>query len=40
MAAAVHAARPTMERPDGALIATVSPHAYEGLGVPVMDLNS
>ncbi|KOU33646.1 hypothetical protein ADK54_41890 [Streptomyces sp. WM6378] len=40
VAAAVHAARPTMDRPDGALIATVSPRAYEGLGVPVMDLNS
>ncbi|MFD7164747.1 PIN domain-containing protein [Streptomyces violascens] len=40
VAAAVHAARPTMDRPDGALIATVGPQAYDGLGVPVMDLNS
>nr|WP_217422884.1 hypothetical protein [Streptomyces sp. 8P21H-1] len=37
--AAVHATRPTLERPDGALIATNDPHAYEGLGAPVMDLN-
>ncbi|MFJ8390546.1 hypothetical protein ACIQ9Q_39855 [Streptomyces sp. NPDC094438] len=40
VAAAVHAARPTADRPDGALIATVTPRSYDGLGVPVMDLNS
>ncbi|MFC0843397.1 hypothetical protein ACFH04_06550 [Streptomyces noboritoensis] len=40
VAEAVHAARPTVERPEGALIATVAPESYEGLGVPVMDLNS
>nr|WP_239091632.1 hypothetical protein [Streptomyces sp. SID14478] len=39
VAAAVHGARPTLDRPDGALVATVRPDAYEGLGVPVMDLN-
>lgn len=37
--AAVHAARPTVSRPEGALVATVVPKAYDGLGVPVMDLN-
>ncbi|MFI0242246.1 hypothetical protein [Streptomyces sp. NPDC016845] len=37
--AAVHATRPTLERPDGALIATTDSRAYEGLGAPVMDLN-
>ncbi|MFA3842115.1 hypothetical protein [Streptomyces aureus] len=40
VAAAVHAARPTLDRPDGALVATVAPSDYEGLGAPVMDLNS
>lgn len=40
VAAAVHAARPTVERPEGALVATVAPEAYEGLGVPVMNLNN
>ncbi|MDQ1007423.1 hypothetical protein QFZ82_001908 [Streptomyces sp. V4I23] len=39
VAAAVHAARPTISRPEGALVATVVPDAYDGLGVPVMDLN-
>ncbi|MEU6709744.1 hypothetical protein [Streptomyces wuyuanensis] len=39
-AAAVHAARPTLDRPDGALIATTTPTSYQGLGVPVMDLNN
>lgn len=39
VAAAVHAARPTLSRPEGALVATVVPDAYEGLGVPVMNLN-
>ncbi|MFE2034528.1 hypothetical protein ACFXBB_14965 [Streptomyces scopuliridis] len=39
VAAAVHAARPTTNRPEGALVATVTADAYEGLGVPVMDLN-
>jgi hypothetical protein len=38
VAAAVHAARPTLDRPDGALVATVAATAYEGLGAPVMDL--
>ncbi|MFG2526005.1 hypothetical protein [Streptomyces sp. NPDC048527] len=38
--AAVHAARPTLDRPDGALVAIVAPSDYEGLGAPVMDLNS
>ena len=37
--AAVHAARPNQVIPVGALIATVEPEAYEGLGVGVMDLN-
>lgn len=37
--AAVHAARPNQMLPDGALIATVAPEAYEGLGVGVLDLN-
>ncbi|GGY14266.1 hypothetical protein [Streptomyces minutiscleroticus] len=37
--AAVHVTRPTLQRPDGALITTTDPHAYEGLNVPVMDLN-
>lgn len=40
VAAAIHAARPTMERPEGALIATVAPEPYTGLGVRIMDLNS
>lgn len=39
VAAAVYAARPTMDRPEGSLIATVTPDAYSGLGVPVMNLN-
>ncbi|MCX4665222.1 hypothetical protein OG453_00790 [Streptomyces sp. NBC_01381] len=37
--AAVHAARPNHVLPGGALVATVSPDVYEGLGVGVMDLN-
>ncbi|WP_405907152.1 hypothetical protein OG742_18485 [Streptomyces sp. NBC_00828] len=37
--AAVHAARPNHMLPEGALVATVAPEAYEGLGVGVMDLN-
>ncbi|MFJ4276174.1 hypothetical protein ACIP29_37160 [Streptomyces coelicoflavus] len=37
--AAVHAARPTLDRPDGALVATVTPTDYDGLGAPVLDLN-
>lgn len=40
VAAAVHTARPTMDRPEGALVATVAPQLYRGLGVPVMGLNS
>jgi hypothetical protein len=39
VAAAIHAARPTLSRPEGALVATVAPNAYDGLGVLVMDLN-
>ncbi|MFJ8827799.1 hypothetical protein ACIREE_39465 [Streptomyces sp. NPDC102467] len=37
--AAVHGARPTLEWPDGALIATTDPRAYDGLPAAVMDLN-
>ncbi|MFD0032409.1 hypothetical protein ACFVJK_29915 [Streptomyces sp. NPDC127172] len=40
VAAAVHAARPTLDRFDGALVATIAPSDYEDLGAPVMDLNS
>ena len=36
--AAVHAARPNQTLPAGALIATVEPGVYDGLGVGVMDL--
>ncbi|WP_258382891.1 hypothetical protein [Streptomyces sp. NTH33] len=39
VAAAVHVARPNPMLPDGALVATVAPEAYNGLGVGVMDLN-
>ncbi|MEU9347263.1 hypothetical protein AB0D74_39285 [Streptomyces sp. NPDC048278] len=39
VAAAVHVARPNPMLPDGALVATVAPGAYAGLGVGVMDLN-
>ncbi|RPF35941.1 hypothetical protein [Streptomyces sp. TLI_185] len=39
VAAAVHAARPNPMLPDGAVVATVAPEAYSGLGVGVMDLN-
>ncbi|MFF4837875.1 hypothetical protein [Streptomyces sp. NPDC001315] len=39
-AAAVHAARPNQMLPVGALVATVEPELYDGLGVGVMDLNS
>jgi hypothetical protein len=39
VAAAVHVARPNPMLPDGALVATVAPEAYTGLGVAVMDLN-
>ncbi|WP_260860223.1 hypothetical protein [Streptomyces cupreus] len=39
VAAAVHAARPNLMVPEGALVATVVPQAYRGLGVGVMDLN-
>ena len=39
IAAAVHVARPNPMLPDGALVATVAPEVYEGLGVGVMDLN-
>lgn len=39
VAAAVHVARPNPVLPDGALVVTVAPEAYRGLGVGVMDLN-
>ncbi|MFD5469995.1 hypothetical protein [Streptomyces sp. NPDC127105] len=39
VAAAVHVAQPNPVLPDGALVATVTPEAYSGLGVAVMDLN-
>ena len=39
VAAAVHMARPNPMLPDGALVATVWPEAYDGLRVGVMDLN-
>ncbi|MEU1268166.1 hypothetical protein [Streptomyces sp. NPDC005799] len=39
VAAAVHAARPNLMLPDGALVATVAPEPYARLGVGVMDLN-
>ncbi|MGW0080657.1 hypothetical protein [Streptomyces sp. NPDC003393] len=39
VAAAVHVARPNPVIADGALVATVRPEAYDGLGVGVMDLN-
>ncbi|MFG2127898.1 hypothetical protein ACGFNV_08865 [Streptomyces sp. NPDC048751] len=39
VAAAVHAARPNAMLPEGALMATVAPDAYNRLGVGVMDLN-
>ncbi|WP_420034159.1 hypothetical protein ACN2WE_17835 [Streptomyces sp. cg28] len=39
LGAAVHVARPSLTLPSGALIATVTPLPYEGLGVGVMDLN-
>lgn len=39
IAAAVHVARPNSMLPEGALVATVSPEAYDSFGVEVMDLN-
>jgi len=39
VAAAVHVARPNPMLPEGGLVATVTPDAYGGLGVGVMDLN-
>ncbi|MET9441587.1 hypothetical protein [Streptomyces sp. NPDC006610] len=39
VAAAVHVARPSVMFPEGALVATVEPAAYAGLGVGVLDLN-
>nr|WSY52110.1 hypothetical protein OG999_19585 [Streptomyces sp. NBC_00886] len=39
VAAAVHVARPNLVLPEGALVATVAPEVYDGLGVGVMDLN-
>ncbi|WP_416977134.1 hypothetical protein [Streptomyces sp. T028] len=39
VAAAVHVARPNPMLPEGALVATVEPEAYGGLGVGFMDLN-
>ncbi|CAM5597061.1 hypothetical protein AB0D47_36195 [Streptomyces sp. NPDC048376] len=37
--AAVHATQPTLDRPDGAVVATVAPADYDGLEAPVLDLN-
>lgn len=39
VAAAAHVARPNAMLPEGALVATVVPEAYAGLGVGIMDLN-
>lgn len=39
VAAAVHVARPNLMLPEGALVATVAPEAYDGLRIGVMDLN-
>ncbi|MGW3646475.1 hypothetical protein [Streptomyces sp. NPDC000878] len=39
VAAAVHVARPNLTLMEGALVATVAPEGYGGLGVGVMDLN-
>ncbi|NUP18992.1 MAG: hypothetical protein HOZ81_23455 [Streptomyces sp.] len=39
VAAAVHTARPNAVLPEGALVATVTPEAYDRLGIGVMDLN-
>ena len=39
VAAAVHLARPNPMLPDGALVATIAPESYDGLGVGIMDLN-
>ncbi|MER5214192.1 hypothetical protein ABT063_27365 [Streptomyces sp. NPDC002838] len=39
VAAAVHVARPNPLLPEGALVTTVVPEAYDGLAVGVMDLN-
>ncbi|WP_328750205.1 hypothetical protein OHT57_32160 [Streptomyces sp. NBC_00285] len=39
VAAAAHMARPNAMLPEGALVATVVPEAYAGLGVGIMDLN-
>ncbi|WP_020119632.1 hypothetical protein [Streptomyces canus] len=39
VAAAAHVARPNVMLPEGALVATVAPEAYAGLGVGIMDLN-
>ncbi len=34
-----HAAQPTPERPDGAIVATVDPERWKGRPVRVLDLN-
>ncbi|MFE0252009.1 hypothetical protein [Streptomyces sp. NPDC059010] len=39
VAAAVHTARPNALLPEGALVATVAPDAYDRLGIGIMDLN-
>ncbi|MEU6378297.1 hypothetical protein [Streptomyces sp. NPDC046909] len=39
VAAAVHAARPNLTLPDGALVATAAPDLYAGLGVGIMALS-
>ncbi|MBT2404583.1 hypothetical protein J7I97_19865 [Streptomyces sp. ISL-87] len=37
---AQHAAQPTADRPDGAIVATTAPKRWEGEPVRVLDLNS
>ncbi|WP_425245281.1 hypothetical protein [Streptomyces sp. NEAU-NA10] len=39
VAAAVHVARPNAMLPEGGLVATVTPDAYDRFGVGIMDLN-
>ncbi|TDC77461.1 hypothetical protein [Streptomyces hainanensis] len=39
IAHAVQVAAPSFERPEGAIVATIAPDAYQGTGARVMDLN-
>ncbi|WP_425824927.1 hypothetical protein [Streptomyces fractus] len=39
IAAAAHSVRPTLDRPDGALVATITPAVYDNLSTPFVDLN-